>query len=540
MRDFLLEEAYVHRQQDEPAIIDWCVREDAQALLCHLVAEWQPKDLCLQGCVGPGLLEAVIPKAVRAGVTHLSLSDCVHGKYDDSDDECDRLVQVLAQAACNCDALSLENVSLLSSGDLQSFLEFAGDRGGLTRLSLCRVSGMDDPALNQLAFLLTKSRKLEQLSLGELAPCTERTCSALAKAIADGTVKILNLQGCDPRFLIGFLTALNALPDGVFVPLTELNVSYVIPGDAAGKATADGQQQSDDIDWQIALLLSRHGGLRCDPTVQIVCVDKRGAAGEKDHEQRSGARTTFEVEAAGSATLGDPDAAPPGLVGTLECFHADEPAPQPPRERVEWNPRVIGHPRFVRALWKRLRWGLANPIEGAPNRWIPVPDAVSLRIVFHLAAGDPLRLMRLLKALNWHHHKLWDEVYQQQLEARVRQDMRIEDKIEDLLVQGKTTELIRYAARLRKRGQVPSFRKQAEILARASTDVARREGFLWAFNPAMAIEVLLATGGRMNELFEWAQTLKEHQALPAPETLESLIEAYIDQPDVLPALYNFL
>jgi hypothetical protein len=278
VHDFLFDKNYVHDPKDEPAIIDWCVGAATESLLCHVITKWRREDLTLRGSEGTFLLETVIPTGLEAGAKTLSLINCIPAANADSDDDCDKLVMVLARATCSCDALALERFFLLSSLELRTFFEYAADRGSLSRLSLCDVSGMDGPALEQLAALLSASRKLEQLRLGGLQSCDARACNTLAQAIGTSAVRTLVLQDCDTRFLLGLLKAMNQLPEGTPISLAQLDISYAIPGDASGQATAGGQTQRDDIDRELSLLRRRFEGVKCDTEVRIANADTQGGA----------------------------------------------------------------------------------------------------------------------------------------------------------------------------------------------------------------------------------------------------------------------
>ena len=232
------------------------------------------KSQTFQGHKGTELLEAAIPLALEAGTTSLSIVDCHPGQEDaDSDADSDQLVLVLVKAMGQCETLALERFSLLSSDDLQSIFEYATDRGSLNQLSLSQVSNMDGPALAKLAGWLSKTRKLGQLRLGGLAPCDTTTCQQLAQALSASAVQALVLQDCAPRFLLGFLKAMNRLPKDTPLSLCQLDISYAIPGDAGGQASADGQMRRDEIDREVAALMRRFVGVRCATEVRIAPAD---------------------------------------------------------------------------------------------------------------------------------------------------------------------------------------------------------------------------------------------------------------------------
>ena len=498
VRDFLLEKTYVHDPRDEPAIIDWCVQTGAAFLLCHLIGEWRRQDLCLQGGADHKLLTSAISHALKAAAVNLVIanwaSDPRDGSGDsDDDDGCDRLVMFLTRAACQCEALSLKHFSLLSSSDLCSFLALSSERASLSRLSLCDVAGMDDATLVALGSLLSTSKKLEHLELGGLPPCSmSGTCSALATALSASVVRTLSLQGCDARFLIDFLTALNELPDGTHIPLTQLDISCAIPGDAGGQASGDGQRQRRDIERQLSLLSSRHERLASiDTQVQVVSAD-------------------------------------------------EPPAPALPQTLVDWSPRVVGSPRFVREISERLCWQVDNPIKGQAHRLLPLPGNATLRITFHLANGDPLKLKRLLKRLNRAHSELWDDVYARRLEARAGQDTRVVNTIKELLMKGKAIDLAAYAARLRSSGRLPSPEALDFIQSTHVKTAFDWSSWNWAFRPARAIENLVSSG-HTSSIPAWFLALRNVGALPSSEELEPLINLYLDRgrSDVVEALYLF-
>lgn len=499
VRSFLTNDKHVHDPRDEPDIIDWCVEVGASQLLSCLLPGWERKSVYFQKAVAD-VLEAAIPAALAGGAQHIA----VVRSLPNPDVNCfgsPKLVGGLVEAAAWCESLTLQDFGLLTSAELHRFLDFSRGRCALKDLSLCQVTGMDSEAMNLLARLMSSST-IQTLHLGEVDPC-----------LVIDFLKALHRWTTDASFQ--------------FLFLEKLDFTYAIAGDAAGRKTAEGERQIEEINLQIVLLKSMHQGLTIIPK-RFVVVPELGRSGRgtlpPDHFS-SGITLTLQPRLPGT---------PP--TGMVELHSADTHEPlwqAPARTGIEWNPRVLGSPGFLLDIAQGLnqRWQAeeSTPTRVMRNRSMVVAEKdISRRIALYLAEdGEPAKLS-WIRALNEDHRGLWDSTYARHLEALAREDMPTMKEMDALLRAGKTFDLIGYVQQLRERDQLPPPKEIDALRSRYVKHPGLKEIWLWAFHPVGAIEHLI-TEGRADELPGWSNTLRQVGALPPFEDLAPLISRCLDE-----------
>lgn len=514
VRAYLTDEDHTHDPRDEPDLIDWCVSVGATTLLRDGLLQWHRNSVTLQNTGVAQVLALGVTAALDADAKHIAVVRCIPDpRLNDAHKQ--DLVMGLVRAACECDALTLEDFRLLNSEEMRQFLDFACGHCSLTQLALSRVSGMDIDAMRQLAQLVTTSGVLS-LCLGEV----------------------------DPGVLVDFLATLLQMSEGGFMCLKRLDISYAVAGDTEGYMTAKARQQSDDIDLQVELLKSRHDGLEVNARRILVMPDERPTGSEPDRQEQdhSFCGLTSRIELSAPGTPPEREVVLNPSRDVLECFDTDmPPEPRRPPRGIEWSPRVLRRPGFLADIGQGLgvRW-LAE--ESLPDRilWLRLQTLETLapRMASVLTDGEPAKL-KWIREINRDHRDLWDATYARHLEALVREDTQVIERMEALLMEGKTFELIRLVQRLRARDQLPAPERITALLTRHDENPALRTVALWAFKPIQAIDELVEEG-KIEQLHMWANTLRRVDALPPSEALQPLFDRHADRGDVMQALFCFL
>lgn len=505
VRSFFEDEAYVLGLQDQQPVMDWCVQATAPTTLSALITDWKPRELRLNGCQGPLMIEEALSAALALEVSlqSLTLADCVAldggdrndaERSEDSADDCDRCVDALGNLAWTCEDMVLERCSIFSSAELQDWLQKAAEACALQRLTLCEVSGLDSGVVQRLAELLLRSR-IHSLHLGQLRRCDAPAAQALARAIAGSELSHLSLTQCDLGFVQVLLATLAEQQPGERPgKLSTLRIELSI----VWREQPLAESQLEAVEEQCRALRQRFPGLQIQTDIR--------------------------------------------LLGTLDDV------------RITDSPRFLH--RLGQYLWLFKRAEAVNeagPIEppdpvqveelqaeersAEPLQRVLPPNA-ALRVAFYLAEGKGSAL-DWVQGVDRHHRKLWTSAYQHEWLVQATAPNRVVQRIQRLLTQRNTAGLFAYAQRLRAQQRTPGAVALDQLAQACAKDEGMSECFMLAFNALRTIEQA-AKEARTGDLQRYAALLREHGALPTAEQLEPVLELALEQPDLLQALWAFI
>lgn len=399
VRDYLTNDGYQHHVDNERAITDWCIANDAPRLLQVALIEFGSSQLTIENCSDDGVVAGAVRSAHAAGVTTLHIANCDLTEPTGSGSESEGSFGVSSEALS--DALrKLTKLSLadwdLSSECMRVIFEGVGQSETLEALALANLQAFGDDALMALAKALPQS-KVQTLTLTHTPA---KSGAEFAAALVGSGVQELRLAHCDMDMLHGLLSYLVDLPEHVPMPLRRLHIS--------------GGNAPDAQAWQ-----------------QLVQL-----------------RNTLQWKFMGLMTVSCRIDSPPAEPAAPELSLTTQ--PHLTRRCIAMN-----HPDFVRMLSMFLGAVFSASVTRQDLRMTLEISDLSVRLtILRLVAADPSgdvdhASLLALRQLNTASRGAWDRVFDRVANVSVRSQWDAVRQIAELLSQGRTEELSTLAVRLR-------------------------------------------------------------------------------------------
>jgi hypothetical protein len=213
----------VERQDDQDAILAWCITHNAMNVFQHALTDFKPAHLRIDGCCYDNLVGQAVTAARESGVGGLTLSgfrSLEPGDESDEEDTAAEATDAVTQALATLQALALSDCDRFSTEQLQSMFDACAQSGTLQVLHLSALPAFNDACLPSLAGALL-GRSIKTLNLAELE-LTDG--AALAQAVTMSAVTSLALVNCQAEGVLSLLNSLCALDEDHPMPLIELTV----------------------------------------------------------------------------------------------------------------------------------------------------------------------------------------------------------------------------------------------------------------------------------------------------------------------------